>query len=79
MFLHRPLRSCIFLSLQMGWGSRAVWACFLVSVFGSLCAKTARNAARFSFSCFCWASGLLVRRVSESSFWLRVLFGQVLC
>ena len=58
--LFLPLGSCIFFSLTKGWGCRTVWVCFLVFVFGNLCAKTARNAARFSLLCFLcvWASCL---------------------
>ena len=32
--LFLPLRSCIFLSLKKGWGSRTVSVCLLVSVLG---------------------------------------------
>ena len=42
------LGSCILFSLKMGWGSKTVLGFFLGRVWGNLCAKTARNAARFS-------------------------------
>ena len=67
-----PLRSCIFLSLKKGWDSRTVSVCLLVSVFGFLWAKTARNAARFTLLCLSLVSGFLVCCFSESSSLLRV-------
>ena len=47
------LGSCILFSLKKGWGSKTVLGFFfLVRVLGNLCAKTARNAARFSLFVF---------------------------
>ena len=74
-----PFKVLHLLSLQMGWGSELFGSVFGFLFLGLFCAKTARNAARFSFFVFLlgvWAS--VVRRFSEVLLGLRVLIGQVL-
>ena len=59
MFFDAPFK---VLHLSLSSDGLGHWNClgpFWFRVLGNLCAKPARNAARFSLSCFCWLSGLL--------------------
>ena len=69
MFFASPCKVLHLLSLQMGWGVGELFGSVSDWVFGSVCAKTARNAVRFLLSFFClevWVSVCFLGQFSLS-------------